>query len=76
MQHWNIYYQIMIMRFESMFENIFFKNPDWFEDKLQFNIAAEARECCTTTSMRKVELELEFNILSGSGFLSLSAAAD
>ena len=31
---------------------------------------AEAGGCCATTSMWKVELDLEFNFLSGSGFLS------
>ena len=34
------------------------------------NIVAEAGECYATTSMRKVELKLEFNFLSGSDFLS------
>ena len=29
-------------------------------------------ECCTTKSMRKVELVLEFNFLSGFSFLSRS----
>ena len=33
-------------------------------------IVAEAKGCCATTNMWKVELELEFNFLSGSGFLS------
>ena len=33
-------------------------------------------ECYATTSMRKVDLILEFNFLSSSNFLSLSAAGD
>ena len=33
-------------------------------------VVAEAGECYTIMSMWKVELKLEFNSLSGSGFLS------
>ena len=50
-----------------------------FARNIQFsldNSVAEAGECCATTIMRKVKLELEFNFLFGSGFLSLSAAGD
>ena len=33
-------------------------------------VCRRGRGCCAATSMWKVELELEFNFLSGSGFLS------
>ena len=37
---------------------------------LQKSVAEAGGECYATTSMRKVELLLEFNFLSGSNFLS------
>ena len=37
---------------------------------LHIRDVAEAEGCCATTSMWKVELELEFNFLSDSSFLS------
>ena len=47
------------------------KTYSWYDNFHSWNCCRKGRgECYAIASMRKVELELEFNFLSGSDFLS------
>ena len=68
-------------RIENYFN--FWISGSWFTDFSLRKVTtksdahvSQSRGCCATTSMWKVELELEFNFLSGCFSLSLSAAGD